>query len=252
MTRDLSNYTDRYVEQYQQGAFETVLVEIRRRHTLEALRAHPHTRVLEIGCGLEPLFPFVEDAERYVVVEPSTPFVANARGLARGRSNVIVRQAFLEDAAPELDADEFDFVIVSSLLHEVPDPSRFLASIASVCRSHTGVHFNVPNVQSVHRLLAVEMGLIGDVFEESATERTFERQTRFDSRKLAAMLEAAGFRVTAMGTYFVKPFTHAQMGELMAHPLFGERLIRGLEGLISSLPGLGCEIFANAMLNDRG
>ena len=41
--------------------------------------------------------------------------------------------------------DPFDFVIASSLLHEVQDPTRFLRAVRSVCGPETVIHLNVPN-----------------------------------------------------------------------------------------------------------
>src|SRR5216684_6644044 len=176
---DIDDYSQKYAGQYAEGTFETVLVRVRRKYILEALGRYPHASILEVGCGLEPLFRFVEDVA-FTIAEPSPEFVRNARALA-GTRDVTVIEGFLEAAAPSLAGEPFDFVVVSSLLHEVSDPAAMLGAVRSLSHAGTTVHFNVPNVRSFHRLLALESGLIDDLFEQSETERRFQRHTRFDS-----------------------------------------------------------------------
>src|SRR5205814_3065939 len=104
--------------------------------------------------------------------------------------------------------------------HEVPVARVLLRAVHDVGDERTVVHVNVPNVRSFHRLLALEGGLIEDVFEPSEMERRFGRHDRFDAVSLQALLESEGFRPFAIGTYFVKPFTHAQMDAVLASPAF--------------------------------
>lgn len=245
----IGDYTRRYAEQYDEHGFETVLVEVRRRQVLETFVRHTHRHVLEIGCGLEPLFEHVTDFDTFTVVEPSEEFVENARRVAAGRAGVEVRQDYFESEAPLLAGRPFDLVVASSLLHEVSDPRRLLGAIRSVCADGTVVHVNVPNVRSFHRLLALEMGLIDSVFEPSEMERQFQRTTRFDMDSLQRMLHDEGFEVTRSGSYMVKPFTHKQMEAMLAAGIVDGRVLEGLARMVAHFPGMGCEIFAEARLH---
>jgi SAM-dependent methyltransferase len=241
-----SDYDRQYAEQYAEDQFETVLVEIRRRRVLESILPHEPRSVLEVGCGMEPLFSFYESFERHTIVEPSPRFTENARRLADGDGRVEVIEGTLEERSDELAERTFDAVVVSSLLHEVPDARALLRAVHAACDERTVVHVNVPNVRSFHRLLAVEGGLIDDVFEPSEMERRFGRHDRFDAESLRALLESEGFRPFETGTYFVKPFTHAQMDAVLASRAFDrESLLRGLDGMIRHMPDLGCELYAN-------
>jgi SAM-dependent methyltransferase len=243
-----SDYDHQYTQQYAEDRFEKVLVEIRRRRVLASILPHEPRRVLEVGCGVEPLFPFYEGFEQHTIVEPSSQFVENARRLADGDPRIEVVEGTLEEQARTL-APGFDAVVVSSLLHEVPDAGALLRAVRSLCDERTVVHVNVPNVRSFHRLLAVEGGLIEDVFERSEMEQRFGRHDRFDAQALQALLEREGFRPFAAGTYFVKPFTHAQMDVVLASPAFDrESLLRGLDGMIEHMPDLGCELYADVRI----
>lgn len=246
MAIDIDDYSAKYAEQYEHGGFETILVAVRRRQVLEAMSRGPHRRVLEVGCGLEPLFTSFEGWDHFTVVEPSPEFANRAKVLAAGRDDVRVVQAFFEDAAAELPSEPPDFVAVSSLLHEVQDPRRLLKAIRAVCGPETVVHINVPNVRSFHRLLALEMGLIGDLFAASELERRFQRHTRFDMYALGRMVEEEGFAVQRSGSYFVKPFTHAQMQAMLNAKIIDVKVIEGLAAMSAHLPEMGSEIFVDA------
>lgn len=242
---DVDDYEEQYASHYEAPSFETTMVRVRRERVLASLLPRAPRRLLEIGCGLEPLFTSVPAFDRFTVVEPAERFVRAARASAADRPEVEVRQGFFEDQAAQLRHHDFDFVVVSSLLHEVPDAAALLRAVHSVCGPDTVVHVNVPNVHSFHRLLAREMGLIADVFEPSETERRFQRHARFSAEMLRALLVAHGFRVVAEGSYFVKPFTHDQMQRLLDSSLIDDRVIEGLSRMAAHMPGLGAELYAD-------
>lgn len=242
----METYQEHYAVQHRGGPgwFENALIASRRNQVLAALARHPHEHVLEIGCGLDPLIEHVRDTRSFTTVEPCESFVECARA-----AGAHVIQGFLEDVVVELASRRpFDFVIASSLLHEVPDPVCFLDSVRALCEPSTIVHFDVPNMRSLHRLLAVEMGLIPDVFEPSETEKRFQRTTRFDAARFRAALERAGFEVVGFGTYFIKPFSHSQMEALIDGNIVSADVILGLEKLANHLPDFGAEMFADVRL----
>ena len=242
----LERYAKRYSAQYEAHSFETVLVVIRRQHVLGWLGHYGARRVLEIGCGLEPLFAHYDGFTSWWIVEPIAEFARHARELAAGDSRVQVFEGRVQDESAALASGQFDFIVVSSLLHEVPDPKGLLDAVRSLCNNGTVVHFNVPNALSFHRLLAVEIGLIDDVSEASEMDRAFGHHTRFERTHFITFLERAGFRVTDSGTYFVKPFSNSQMDAILGTGAFPSSLIEGLDRMTRHMPELGCELFANA------
>lgn len=242
---DPTVYSARYAEQYAVDGFEPSLVAIRRAHVLASLSRYDHGHVLEVGCGLEPLFTFVDGWNEFTVVESSPEFAQNARALSAGRADVRVVEGYFEESHPSLQGVQPDVVIVSSLLHEVPDPRALLRAVRSVSGPSTVTHLNVPNVRSFHRLLALEMGLIESVSEPSEMEVRFQRHTRYDLDALTALVTAEGFRVLRSGDYFIKPFTHAQMHAMLSAGIIDVRVLEGLDRMTRHLPGLGSEIFVD-------
>jgi SAM-dependent methyltransferase len=242
----LDEYARRYAAQYENESFETILVAVRRRHVLRWLGHFGARRILEVGCGLEPLFGHYPDFDVWRVVEPIAGFADRARDMAGTDERIEVLQGRLEELTDSLAQETFDVVIVSGLLHEIDDPLQLLAAVRSLCAEATVAHFNVPNMLSFHRLLAMEMGLIDDVSAPSAMDTEFGRPRRFDRERLMELLEGVGFTVLESGTYFVKPFTHDQMDAMLRTGAFPESLIDGLDRMTKYMPEHGCELYANA------
>ena len=240
--RDISRYEAAYRADY---GFERHMVRFRRRTILDWLASHPHARILEVGCGLEPLFEHVDDWEHYTLVEPAAAFAAHARERLPANRNIVVRQELLEDAAPALAGQPFDCIVVSSLLHEVTEPGRLLDAVHSLCGPATRVHVNVPNAASLHNRIAVRMGLIPDIFTPSALANRMQRTTTYDLSRLRATVEAAGFRVGSSGSYFLKPFTHGQLEAMLMHGIIDERTLDAMYDVNAEFDGLGAEIFVN-------
>ncbi len=242
---DIEQYAKQYAAQYADDSFETRLVAVRRQHVLRWLELQNARRVLEVGCGLEPLFSHYRPFDAWRIVEPVPEFARHALDLAADDQRIHVSEGFLEDQSPTMAGEDFDFIVVSGVVHSVPDPGRLLNAVRLLCAERTIVHFNVPNMLSFHRLLALEMGLIEDVFEPSEMDRAYGHHRRFDRRRFVEMLESAGFRVVESGTYFVKPFTHDQMDAILRTGAFPPALIDGLARMIRYMPEHGCELYAN-------
>ncbi|MBC7482950.1 MAG: class I SAM-dependent methyltransferase [Rhizobacter sp.] len=234
---------DDYQRQYRALPFEPTQARYRRRCVLARIAARRPLRLLEVGCGEAPLFTDLPGMH-VTVVEPAASFAANALQLAQGRTNVRVVECTLE--AADTSIGPFDMVVVSCLLHELDDPQALLAAARRLCSPESVLHVNVPNAQSLHRLLAVAMGLIPSAKAISATQLTMQQHTTYDRVTLTAELASAGFDVIEEGSLFVKPFSHAQMQRLLDEGFMTSAMLDGLDALVATLPSLGSEIWADA------
>ncbi|HEU4457626.1 MAG TPA: class I SAM-dependent methyltransferase [Methylibium sp.] len=246
---------DDYQQAYAASDFEPTMARLRKRVLLAALARWRPRRVLEVGCADDALFNHHADFEHWCVVEPGAGFAALARQHAQRRGfgeRVRVVQALLEDAGAELAGGDFDLILLSGLLHEVPQPAALLAATAALCTPATRVHVNVPNARSLHRLLALEMGLIDSIHAISDQQRALQQTRTYDLDTLSAACRDAGFAIEASGSYFIKPFTHRQMAGLARDGLLDERMLDGLCGLERHLPGLGAEIHVDLRLAAAG
>ena len=244
MSYDTRNF-DNYVQQYLSLPFEPIQIEYRRQLVLRQVQQLAPGRLLEVGCGVKPLFIDLPDDILITVVEPAHAFADRAEQLACGRDHVKILRGFMESV--DLGTAGFDMIILSCVLHEVPDPLPMLGAIREYCSSATTLHVNVPNSRSLHRLWAVAMGLLPSQNQQSATQRLMQqRATAYDSQSLRAELVSSGFAVVDEGSFFVKPFSHAQMQALVDSGFMTREMLDGLDRLADLLPDLGSEIWANA------
>ena len=235
--RDLKKYS----QCYENLEFEAEMVKYRRQAVLDFLDRHSPNHILEIGCGMDPIFLHLSAQKHVTLIEPTLSFFENAQFKSQSFQNVNVEQTSLEDA--HLEA-RFDAIIVSCLLHEIEDQKRFLNKLNSLCVNNTIVHINVPNAQSIHRQLAVSMGLISNPYQISETQKRMQQSNPpFDDNKLKQLLIAHGFEICDSGGYFIKPFTHTQMAHLLKTGIVNDKVLDGLFELGKKIPELASEIW---------
>lgn len=242
--RDIKDYTDKYVDE----PFESSIVKIRKKTVIEQCRKYKHDIILEIGCGMNPFFVDFRDYKRMIVAEPGDLFADNAEEIAKNENlDITVVRGFLENEINRIKdlGIDLDFVILSSVLHELDEPQKMLGAIKQLCTKNTIVHINVPNAKSLHRLIAKEAGLIKDIHEQSAQMQKMQRRRTYDKDLLKEEVENAGFEILDEGSYFIKPFTHGQMQRCMDDGIIDEQVIQGLERVIKYLPELGAGIYVN-------
>jgi 2-polyprenyl-3-methyl-5-hydroxy-6-metoxy-1,4-benzoquinol methylase len=237
---------ERYQRDYAQLPFEDVQSRYRRRKVSEILSSLNARRILEVGCGTETLCLSFTQFDVMHIVEPVARFAAAARAATAGRPGVQVHEGTLEETVPALRAGRFDCIVLSSLLHEVEQPRELLRAIADLCGAATVLHVNVPNARSLHRRLGVQLGLLGSVHDRTATQQRMQQQASFDADSLSALVTEAGFETFASGAYFLKPFAHAQMAELLGQGVISERLLEALYTLGEQLPEHASELWVNA------
>lgn len=230
--RYIEDYSNAYIENYE---FEKYKVYYRRK------------KILEIGCGLEPLFLYVNDDKEFTIVEPSEQFYNHAKKLSTYYKNVTCIKGFFEEEAEKL-AEKYDMIICSSLLHEVSAPHELLEAIKTVCNKDTVIHINVPNAYSMHRLLGVEIDILHDIHDKTENNIVMQQNTNFDMKKLKFVVENEEMEIIEEGSFFIKPFSHRQMQEMMHRHIIDERVLDGLYRMSKYMPEFGSEIYVNCKI----
>lgn len=240
--RDIGDYESVVYEG--ENDFEVYQALYRKRRVLESLKKVGAGGVIvEVGCGLESMFQYYDGFRKFVCVEPAEKFYRLALEQKKGRDDIVVINDFFENTLSQMPG-KVDGIICSSLLHEVENPCDFLMHIREIADGDTIIHINVPNAKSVHRLLAMCSGLIDDTHDMSANNRMLQQHTVFDLKMLRELLEKTGeVEILEQGSYFVKPFTHAQMKKCMEDGIVDRRILDGFYHLTEYMPELGSEIF---------
>lgn len=234
---------EEYASQYLKHDFEEVMVKYRRQKVLEVLnRCKPHN-ILEIGCGIDSIANYFTDFDNFTIIEPSERFIRQAIKNRSSKINVICD--FFENKIDDLKKQEFDFIIISSLLHEVNSPEVILNCARNVSNQRTLIHINVPNSHSFHPVWAYESGLIQSLGNLTETAKSLQQNTAFDLQKLSDLVLASGFKIIDKGSYFIKPFNHSKMQGCLENNFINERLLDGLYKMTKYIPDMGAEIYLN-------
>lgn len=194
-------------------------------------------------------FNYINDYDKFIIVEPSDKFYNNAINQSKmKKQDIVCIKDFFENSISKLKNYNFDFIILSSLLHEVENSKDILECIKKVCNEDTIIHINVPNALSFHRVLAKEMGLINSVYNKSDMQVKLQITNTFDLDSLEKILNESGFDIVEKGSYFFKPFTHNQMKAIVDNDIIDVGVLDGLYDVNKYFPLNGSEIFVNASI----
>ena len=245
-----------YAEQYLELPFEPHQANIRRDRIIDAVRKFGcgMDHVVEIGCGTRPLFIDLKNFGRMTVIEPGKHFFSLAQERAEQSDDagrIVVVNDRLEDAHDKIDS-KASLVIMSALLHEVPDAIRFLESAIQIGLPDCKYLIAVPNAESIHRQLAHRAGLIENLLEPSDLQKELQQPRSFTQSSLTLELESVGLKVEHIETMIFKPFTHQQMQDILDANIVSEDVIYAMCKMDDLFEGLGSEILAIASLKDGG
>lgn len=239
-----------YEKHYLDLPFEDKLRMYRIRRLIEVLNRYPHGKILEIGPGAWPMFQYFRDFDEMIIVEPEEQFFTLVKTGAEKHKNVHVLNNQVENSVDLLKKHTFDYIILGGFLHEIGNVSEVLSATRHLCSNRTRVYSYVPNANSFHRLLAVKMGIADSIFQKSSHDELFEREKIFDCKSFNKLFIENKFKVVESGSYFIKPFTHSQMDEILVKGIIDESALEGFDRMIEILPGMGAEIWNLSKIDD--
>ncbi|HSX09845.1 MAG TPA: class I SAM-dependent methyltransferase [Candidatus Saccharimonadales bacterium] len=139
----------------------------------------------------------------------------------------------------ELDLQEkFDTVMLTHILEHVEDPVNIL-KIAKKFLKKSGVLIaDVPNANSINRLVGVKMGLLKNKFELHAGDIRIGHRRVYTLETLAKDIKKTGLRVTKQGGVFFKPVSNDQIEKNWT-----EEMIQGFLSLGYDFPELCSDIY---------
>lgn len=146
----------------------------------------------------------VNDFKQLHVVEGSGALLAQIPDY----NNVEKTHALFEDFET---TNRYDTIIMGHVLEHVFDPRLVLRKVFSWLKDDGVFLASVPNAKSIHRLVAVEMGLLSSIYELNDRDRELGHYRVYDLDSLCADVEASGFFVQEKGGIFLKPLSNGQI-----------------------------------------
>lgn len=250
MSFDIDLYEKQFLQDYQNGDFENTLTEYRKKKIIDILQKYPTENILEIGCGMEPLFLKYQKFEKMTVVEPANIMYQSAVKHRQAVSgNIECIHDFVENRVDELKEKNFDFILLVGLIHEVEDSDKIMDAVKKICRKDSYVLITTNNPYSFHLTLAYEAGMIPQLGILTDKAKSFQRNSAFTMEEMKELAKRHGFVVIEEGAYFIKPFSHGQMKELVDRQIIGREVLDGLDRLVKYIPELGAENYCVVKLS---
>jgi len=119
---------------------------------------------------------------------------------------------------------KFDSVLAINILEHVNDHIYFLKKLKSFLKKDSKAYIYVPNADSLHVLLAVEMGVIPNKYHLNQWQKDFVGHTiHYDIHLFSSHIKASGLVIVDIGSIIFKPFSNPQMDFLLSSGNWGER-----------------------------
>ncbi|MGY1820329.1 class I SAM-dependent methyltransferase [Geodermatophilus sp. SYSU D00079] len=230
------DYSDRYDPETDFDRHYTVATGTRIRRWFR-----PGDRVLELGCAAGFMTSLFAERDVRVDAVERTPSY-HERAVARGLPQVTFHLSDIDDFVP---AERYQHVVAAHVINELPDPLGLLQRIGTEMLAPGGlVHVTMTNPLSLHRLIAMEMGLIEAPTALSDRGREFATVEIFDADRLESLAAEAGLVCVHREPVLLKPFTNAQLAGLP------DAVIAGLDRVARRFPENGALNYAIFVAGD--
>jgi 2-polyprenyl-3-methyl-5-hydroxy-6-metoxy-1,4-benzoquinol methylase len=169
-------------------------------------------RVLELGCATGRMSARLARAGAEVLgVDRSVAYIERAadRGLPGARFVVADVEEHLRR-----ERRRYHHVVATNLLHELEDPARFVTDAAGRLHPDGLLHLSLQNPGSLHRLVALEMGLIDDLHTTSDRGLAYGTRRSLTRDELVGLGTAAGLTPVLVTGLCLKPLPNALMATL--------------------------------------
>ena len=169
----------------------------------------PEGSVLELGPAegvmTDELYPLFSD---YTVVDGADFFIEN---LKRRYPKIEGHACLFEDFHP---TRQYDTILLGHVLEHVENPINVLKLCKLWIKRGGRIISAVPNCDSIHRQVAVRMGILTSVDELGETDHRNGHRRVYNRARLKADFETAGLFIVKLGGYWLKPLTNAQLEQI--------------------------------------
>tara|TARA_R110002073_G_scaffold288725_3_gene453530 strand:+ start:689 stop:1399 length:711 start_codon:yes stop_codon:yes gene_type:complete len=187
-----------------ESEFDKKLIEYRFR-TLEPYLTGKSCLELGPGSGymtsmLSDSFPTLTVVEGSQQLLDELPDIPNVRKVC----------SLFEDFEPD---EKFDSVVLEHVLEHVDEPLELLSRAKLWLKESGRLFVGVPNANSLHRLVAEEMGLLSSKFDLNERDINFGHRRVYDLKSLSESINAVGLKIVKTEGVFLKPLSNGQINE---------------------------------------
>jgi 2-polyprenyl-3-methyl-5-hydroxy-6-metoxy-1,4-benzoquinol methylase len=172
----------------------------------------PFSRVLEMGFGEGNVTrQLLEAGMKVDIIEGAELLVKNAREIYGDA--VRIHHALFAEFRPDC---HYDAILATNILEHVSDPADTLACVRKWCGQQTRVVVTVPNAESIHRRLAVLMGIQPTLDTLSSRDHLVGHMRVYDFAQLSREVDEAGFEIVDQKGFLLKVLPNSMMKNMSA------------------------------------
>ena len=191
--------------------------------------------VLEVGSADGQMTGMLIDHfSRVEAVEGSRTYYDKLK--KKYNNSLILHHSLIEDFEIE---EKFDTILLAHILEHLKSPISVLKRVSKWLETNGRIIIAVPNANSIHRLVAVKMGILGSPDQYSDRDIKLGHRRVYTLEKLSADIHSAGLTISETGGIFFKPLTNKQIDET-----FTEEMMDGFYKIGNDFPEYAAEIFA--------
>ncbi len=184
-------------------------------------------RVLEMGYGTGLITGELLARGVPIEVLEGSPKLCEVARARHGAAGLLVHEALFEEFTPP---EPYEAVLAMHIAEHVDDPVALLELVHRWLSPGGAVVVVVPNAESLHRRLAVRMGLQEHLDDLSPRDRLVGHQRVYDLDRLRADLARAGFTAVEEFGYQLKTVPNSMMAE------WPEELLAALVEISGEIP----------------
>lgn len=227
-SKRVGNLSDWYLNQ--QLDFDKKLIGFRYK-TIQPKFVGEHA--LEMGSAEGEMTQFIKnDFKSLTIIEGAKELLDKIPNEA----NICKVHSLFEDYQPE---KKFDTIIMEHILEHVESPDVLLKKVKTWLAPNGRLFIGVPNGNSIHRLVAVKMGLLTNSCELNERDHAVGHRRVYTSNTLREVITNCGLNIVEMGGVFFKPLSNQQIQDN-----WSEDMKQGFYQLGKDFPEHAAELFA--------
>jgi 2-polyprenyl-3-methyl-5-hydroxy-6-metoxy-1,4-benzoquinol methylase len=223
--KSLENIADVYIDKHPEHIVDNKILAYDREKMTPYIIG---PNVLELGCGDGDWIPhMIKLFGHSYVVDASPKLISHVKSLYG--ENVTTYTSLFEEFSPP-NGQKYNTIIATHILEHVNDPVQVLEKCREWLEPNGVVLIVVPNANSIHRQLAVLMGIQETIYDFSPRDHEVGHLRVYDVKKMRSDISSAGFEVVLERGLFLKMLPNGMMVE------FQDSLLKALTDVSDNMP----------------
>ncbi len=195
-----------------------------------------YENVLEIGLGDGSfLKKLAKDFKETHALDGSSIIIDKLKNNLSELKNINYHCSYIENFSTN---KKFKNIVMGHILEHIQDPVNALKKVKNLLEDDGIIYISVPNADSIHRQVAVEMGLLESKESLNESDIALGHYRVYTPELFEKDIEASGIKIIAKGGIMLKPLSNTQITDS-----FTQEMIQGFISVGDKYPELCGDIY---------